>query len=227
MSTLFFMKKGGEFLMEQENSFINREIAVVRTQKKLIAFSDKLSMCKRDNYAKIHAESKEGVSSFPSRIGVLIQDYSKGTGEKNNILEANLSPGAIAYIKNQLIEKLSMRNIDYEWKQQRIHEMKIDRNGFAPVQTLCIKRQCLTKKGEPQRNPWIISIENGVARPEKTSTGGTKINGNSYRKTNFAFIMLSEEDMFKLFWKVERYIQLWELAFAIPVIKEAKRAMAN
>ena len=91
---------------------------------------------------------------------------------------------------------------------------------------MCIKRQCLTKNGEPQRNPWIISIENGVARPEKTSTGGTKINGNSYRKTNFAFIMLSEEDMFKLFWKVERYIQLWELAFAIPVIKEAKRAMA-
>lgn len=213
--------------MENKSQYINREIAVVRTQKKLIAFSDKLTVCSINHYAKIHAESKEGVHPFPSRIGILIQDYSKGTGDNNVILEANLSPGSVAYIKNQLVEKLSMRNIDYEWKQQRIHDMKKDRSGLAPVQTLTIKRQCMTKNGEAQRNPWIISIENGLARSEKTSTGGTKIDGKSYKKTSYAFIMLSEEDMYKLFWKVDRYIQLWELSFAIPVIKEGKKELAN
>ena len=66
--------------MEDNNGFVNKQITKYQTDKKLIAFTDKLVVAKVNDYATMH--STGGHKTVPSRIGVKMLDYSNGTGDK-------------------------------------------------------------------------------------------------------------------------------------------------
>lgn len=210
-----------------KTEYESRQIAKVQTAKKLVEFNDQLVVVKPNKYAKVHAGTKEGASRFPSRVGVKILDYSNGTGDKTVTLTANLRPTDVAFLL-EMIKKYMQQEKDYKWMQQRIHEVNTNKQtGLAPVQTLTIERQYKTSDGTPRRCPWKIQIENGTGIPQKTQNGGTQIQPKSYQREAFAFMMISDEDMFTLFYDTQRFITLWEQSCAIPVIREAKKNQNN
>lgn len=60
---------------------IDNQIAVYKTNKKLCEFNDKLKVAPVEYYGHIHAQGeKVGQSRSRSCIGIVLQDYSKGTG---------------------------------------------------------------------------------------------------------------------------------------------------
>ena len=147
---------------------------------------------------------------------------SNGTGDKTVTLTANLKPTTVAFLF-EMVKRYMYKAADYKWSQQRIHETKTDaQSGLAPVQTLTVERMHKASDGSPQRNPWKIQIENGYGVPQKTQNGGTQIKPKSYQRGSYAFMMISEEDMFCLFHDTQRFIELWEMAYGIKVIKDAK-----
>ena len=73
---------------------IQNQIAVYKTNKKLVEFNDKLKAAPVEYYGHIHAQGEKlNDGSRPrSCIGMILQDYSKGTGENTIRVMANLSP---------------------------------------------------------------------------------------------------------------------------------------
>lgn len=210
--------------MKQENTqeFDSNQIAKVQSAKKLVEFNDQLAIVKPNKYARIHAGTNEGYTSYPSRIGVKLLDYSNGTGTNTITLTANLKPTSISFLF-EIVKRFMLKAADYKWVQQRIHANKTDaKTGFAPVQTLTIERRYKAQDGSVLRNPWKIQIENGQGIPQTTQNGGTQIKPGSYKRDTFAYMMISDEDMFGLFYDTQRYINLWEMAYGIPTIKEMK-----
>ena len=61
---------------------IQNQIAVYKTNKKLVEFNDKLKAAPVEYYGHIHAQGEKlNDGSRPrSCIGMILQDYSKGTG---------------------------------------------------------------------------------------------------------------------------------------------------
>ena len=64
--------------------YISNQIAVYKNSKTLIEFRDKLKVASLGCYAHIHADREETEDGFRrhSLIGILMKDYSKGTGDK-------------------------------------------------------------------------------------------------------------------------------------------------
>ena len=71
---------------------IQKQIAIYMTDKKLCEFNDKLKLAPVDYYAHVHAqgEKQEDGSRQRSCIGMVLQDYSNGTGDKTVRVMANL-----------------------------------------------------------------------------------------------------------------------------------------
>lgn len=82
-----------------EEMRIQKQISIYMTNKKLCEFNDKLKLAPVDYYAHLHAQGeKQGDGSRQrSCIGVVLQDYSKGTGNNTIRVTANLSPEFFAY----------------------------------------------------------------------------------------------------------------------------------
>ncbi len=76
-----------------EDNRIQNQIAIYMTNKKLCEFTDKLKPAPIEYYAHMHAQGEEqadGIRAY-SCIGVVLQDYSNGTGDKTVRVTANLT----------------------------------------------------------------------------------------------------------------------------------------
>ena len=75
------------------NIIQTNQIAKIQTNKKLIAFYDKLQPAPLTHYAQLHAKGEQNESDFKvnSLIGISIQDYSNGTGQNNTIVSFNIT----------------------------------------------------------------------------------------------------------------------------------------
>ncbi len=102
-----------------------------------------------------------------SCVGVVLQDYSNGTGDKTVRVTANLPPEFFAYALSRAGQ--SVENFDFQ-------EDKIfgepDQNGYSKVTKLSVKRASVGNDGKPRNYPWCIKIENGKGIKENTQTGG-------------------------------------------------------
>mgnify|MGYP001522933127 CR=1 FL=1 len=67
-----------------EDNRIQNQIAIYMTNKKLCEFTDKLKPAPVEYYAHMHAQGEEQSDGFRaySCIGVVLQDYSNGKGDK-------------------------------------------------------------------------------------------------------------------------------------------------
>ena len=83
-----------------EQTYISRQISVYMTDKKLVEFLDKLKPAPTEYYAHIHSfgdKDEDGVKQI-SCVGILLQDYSNGTGKNTVRVAANICPDEAEYI---------------------------------------------------------------------------------------------------------------------------------
>ena len=89
------------------------QICKVQNDKKLISFHDRLRAALPGSYAQIHAkgEFSENNHKVHSLIGVSIQDYSNGTGERNIITRFHLSPEQVQFFLTRLTAGLDRKSV--------------------------------------------------------------------------------------------------------------------
>ena len=204
--------------MEKKNNA--NAISVYQTDKRLIELRDKLNSATPENYAKLHGGEENGKKIY-SNIGVVLLDYSNGTGSNTVKVYVNVSPEDIFWLNCAL----SQGRQEFLMEQQKIFGLP-DENGYSKCTKLRIVREGVDKSGAVRRYPWCISAENGLGIAAKTAIGGTFCKGGTYKCTSKAYIMVSDEDLFRLVNRAARYIELFERTYC-PSVIEAGRALNN
>ena len=204
--------------------YISNQISVYKNSKTLVEFQDKLKVASLESYAHIHADG-EISDNGPKRhslIGILMKDYSNGTGNKAVTVTANISPEEAKFILSRITAGFS----EYTFQQEKIFGDK-DASGYSKVSKVRIIRATKDAKGNPRNLPWDIEVENGKGIPLKNATGGTYMKAKSFISEGKVYANLSDLDLFKLLSRVSSYIDSWEKAIAPPLIKQAKNALAS
>ena len=195
-------------------------IAVYKTDKRLIEFRDKLNSATPENYAELHGSEFDGKKVY-SNIGIVLYDYSKGTGNYTVKVYVNVSPEDIFWLNCALSQGKS----EFLMEQTKIFGLP-DENGYSQMTKLRIVREGVDKTGAVRRYPWCISAENGLGIAQKTQIGGTFCKSGSYKCTAKAYIMLSDHDLFRLVNRAARFINLFEYTYC-PSVIEAGRSLNN
>ena len=209
--------------MNMNEDYISNQIAVYKNSKTLLEFQDKLKVAPINSYAHIHAGGETGADGrrTHSLIGILMKDYSKGTGDKAVTVCANISPKEAKFILSRLTAGFS----EYTFQQDKIFGDK-DEQGYAKVSKVRIIRATKDSKGAARKLPWYVEVENGKGIPQKNANGGTYMKANSFVSTGKVYANLSDLDLFDLLSSVSSYIDCWEHAIAPALITKAKNAVA-
>ena len=213
-----FMK--GESNMD--NGKINQQIAIYMTNKKLCEFNDKLKAAPVEYYAHMHAQGEKVSGSARQRscIGMVLQDYSNGTGNSTIRVSANLAPEFFSYALSRVAQGVEI----FDYYEEKIFGTP-DEQGYSSVSKASIKRASYGQDGQPRKYPWCIQVENGKAIKEETSTGGIHMKKGTYKKERSVFVNISDFDFYRLMLQTSRYIQAWELTVAPKRIREAQQIL--
>ena len=205
-----------------EDNRIQPQIAIYMTNKKLCEFNDKLKAAPVEYYGHLHAQGEkvEGERSQRSCIGIVLQDYSNGTGNKTVRVSANLSPEFFAYA----LSRVSLGVELFEFYEEKIFGDP-DKEGKSMVTKVSIKRASVGQDGKPRNYPWCVIVENGRAIKEGTQTGGVHMKKGSYQKERSVFVNINDYDFFRLMQQTTRYINAWELTNGPKKIREAMQLM--
>ena len=205
-----------------DNNRIQPQIAIYMTNKKLCEFNDKLKAAPVEYYGHLHAQGEkvEGERSQRSCIGIVLQDYSNGTGNKTVRVSANLSPEFFAYA----LSRVSLGVELFEFYEEKIFGDP-DKEGKSMVTKVSIKRASVVQDGKPRNYPWCVIVENGRAIKEGTQTGGVHMKKGSYQKERSVFVNINDYDFFRLMQQTTRYINAWELTNGPKKIREAMQIM--
>ena len=203
---------------------VSNQIAVYKTNKKLVEFNDKLKPASIENYAHTHAQGEQLPDGSRPRscVGIVLQDYSRGTGQNTVRVMANLSPGFFPYALSRV--SIGVENVEFQ--EDKIFGAP-DQQGFCMVTKVVVKRAAVGKDGRPRNYPWFILVENGRAVKEQTQTGGYHMKSGTYKADRQVFININDYDFFKLMQQTVRYIRVWELTYVPKQIREARQIMAD
>lgn len=213
--------KGGFFKMGDFR--IQKQIAIYMTDKKLCEFNDKLKPAPVDYYAHLHAQGEKQSDGSRQRscIGMVLQDYSRGTGTNTVRVFANLSPEFFAYA----LSRVSIGVDKFAFSEEKIFGEPDDR-GLSMVTKVSIKRASVGADGKPRNYPWCVMVENGRAVKERTAQGGIHMKKGSYQKGQAVFVNINDYDFFRLMQQTTRYIEAWELTNGPKRIREAQQIIA-
>ena len=205
-----------------DNNRIQPQIAIYMTNKKLCEFNDKLKAAPIEYYGHLHAQGEkvEGERSQRSCIGIVLQDYSNGTGNNTVRVSANLSPEFFAYA----LSRVSLGVELFEFYEEKIFGDP-DKEGKSMVTKVSVKRASVGQDGKPRNYPWCVIVENGRAIKEGTQTGGVHMKKGSYQKERSVFVNINDYDFFRLMQQTTRYINAWELTNGPKKISEAMQIM--
>ena len=200
------------------------QICKVQNDKKLISFHDRLRAALPGSYAQIHAkgEFSENNHKVHSLIGVSIQDYSNGTGERNIITRFHLSPEQVQFFLTRLTAGFQ----EYEWSISKIFG-EPDQYGYSTAQQFSISRHARASDGREMKNPWRIQIINGRGIKVQNRNGGSYMQSGSFQMEKSAFILLTAMDLYQLLKRVDAYVTEWERCIAPPLISNGKEMLAN
>lgn len=205
-----------------EENRIQPQIAIYMTNKKLCEFNDKLKAAPVEYYGHLHAQGEkvEGERSQRSCIGIVLQDYSNGTGNKTVRVSANLAPEFFAYA----LSRVSLGVELFEFYEEKIFGDP-DKEGKSMVTKVSVKRASVGPDGKQRNYPWCVIVENGRAIKEGTQTGGVHMKKGSYQKERAVFVNINDYDFFRLMQQTTRYINAWELTNGPKKIREAMQIM--
>lgn len=202
--------------IQQDQQNISNQIAVYQTNKKLIEFLDKLNPAFPTRYAHIHGSGDDGNGNrVYSLIGMVLLDYSNGTGDHTIRVTANLAPEEIAYLYEQC--RQNVETIDF--RRDKIFGSVEGAPERGIVTKTAFRRMSVGSDGKPRNYPWYVEVQNGSALKGRGATGGTYIQPNSYSLDATVGINLTDYDMFTLLHKVTRYIKIWEMAFGPQLLR--------
>ena len=210
--------------MNTNEDYISNQIAVYKNSKTLLELQDKLKVAPIASYAHIHASGEKGADGrrMHSLIGVLMKDYSKGTGDNAVTVCANISPKEAKFILSRLTAGFS----EYTFQQDKIFG-DTDDKGYSKVSKVRIIRATKDGKGNARKLPWYVEVENGRGIPQSNSNGGTYMKPKSFVSAGKVYVNLSDLDLFNLLSSVSSYIDCWEHAIAPSLITKAKNAVAT
>lgn len=195
--------------MENQNIKLNKEITVSKNSKALISFYDNLKVSSLEHYPRLHAnKEKDNQSEYKqtSLIDIIMQDYSKGTGEKNIIVKYQMLPEEIQYIYS----RIEIGHKTFSHSALKIFGTDNKYPDYSYVTKISITRTPYDYKNTEMRYPWNITIENGRGIKEISLIGGVKCKSNSYICEKSVSLNLSDLDFFIQFKRVDRYIKTWE-----------------
>lgn len=120
------------------------------------------------------------------------------------------------------------RKFDYSFTETKVNTYK-ETNGYVPVAVLTVEHfSILNKKGgEESRYPWNINIKNFEAKKKVKSRGLTAYDPKTIRNEKMAYIRLSDEAMYQLMMRVTKFIEIWEMANVVPVVREGVQRQRN
>jgi hypothetical protein len=204
----------------QTQDRITGQIAVHRTDKKLLEFIDGLNSAPLQDYAAIHAGvvrpyEKDGQRVY-SVIRIVAQDYSR-KGEPSVRAKVNIAPDEAFYITEMVRNGVK----DFKFEAVKIFGNP-DNKGFCPMTKLWISRSETTADGEALNRPWKVDIENGKGRKANGKNGGSYCQSGSYVLDKKVFLNFTDYEFFKLMLAVERYIHLWEIINGSKLIKAGR-----
>ena len=210
---------------KQAQDRITGQIAVHKTDKKLLEFIDSLNLAPIQDYAAIHAgavrpHEKDGQRVY-SVIRIVAQDYSR-KGELSVRVKANIAPEEALYIAAML--KTGVK--DFKFEAVKIFGNP-DNQDFCPMTKLWITRSDTTASGETLNRPWKVDIENGKGRKAHAQNGGAYCQSGSYALEKKVFLNFTDYEFFKLMCAVERYISVWEMVHGCKLLKEGRSARDN
>ena len=207
-------------MYEEQNQNVRNSIAVYKTDRKLVELRDKLNPSFWGNYAELHGHADvDGNGKVYSNIGVVLYDYSNGTGNNTVKVYVNVTPEDIYWLYNALTSHTE----NFELEQTKIFGQP-DNNGYSQMTKLRIARAGVDKNGDARRYPWCITAENGVGIAQHTKVGGTYCKSGSYQSIRKAFINLSDYDFFRLINRTVRYIAKFENTYCPPIIGDGRNA---
>ena len=198
---------------------VSRQIAVYKTNTKLLEFNDKLNQAPIANYAHIHAQSDDDGNGkrIYSLIGLVLQDYSKSKDDNTVRITANITPDEAQYIFSRA--QACVEN--FEFSSEKIFGDK-DGEGYSRVTKLRIARATIGSDKQPRKYPWYVECENGRGVSVKNSTGGSYCKSGSYIDGIKVFLNLNDLDFFKLLNRVSSYITVWESQYGASVMVTGK-----
>ena len=112
--------------------------------------------------------------------------------------------------------------MDYQYAMSKVNTYKKGTDGFAPVSMLTVTHDSVRQDGDLAMYPWVLKITNGDAKVIEQATGATTFDGKSMRNKVEVFIQVSDRDMYRMMYRVTRFIETWENAMCIPVIIEGE-----
>lgn len=185
-----------------------------------LALYDRLRYTSYNSYAQLHAkgEFEENGHKVHSLIGISIQDYSSGTGDKNIITRFHLAPEQIQF----LLSRVAAGFPEFEWSQSKIFGVP-DGNGYSTAQQFFISRHVYNNQQEILTSPWRIQINNGKGIKKKNHNGGTYMQAQSFISEKSAFIQLTDMDFYMLLKRADSYIVNWENYVASFLIQNGKQ----
>ena len=201
---------------------ITGQIAVYKTDKKLLEFIDNLNPAPIQDYAAIHAGAvrpyeKDGQRVY-SVIRLVAQDYSR-KGEHSIRAKANISPEDALYLSDAVRAGVE----DFKFESVKIFGNP-DNHGLCPMTKLWINRSAVTADGEPLKNPWKVDIENGRGRKAQGKNGGAYCQSGSYVLEKKVFLNFTDYEFYKLLCAVERFISVWEIVHGAKLVKDGRPA---
>lgn len=204
----------------ENEDYISNQIAVYKNSKTLVEFQDKLKSAGIHSYAHIHANGEidaDGRKRY-SLIGILMKDYSKGTGDKAVTVSANISPEQVKFFLSRIEACIE----SYSFLEEKIFGSP-DKDGYAQVTKFKLIRATKDAKGNVRKLPWYIEVENGKGIPVQNANGGTYMKPNSFVSTGKAYANMSDLDLYECLSRVGSYINCWEMAMAPYLIKKQKK----
>ena len=201
---------------------ITGQIAVHKTDKKLLEFIDGLNAAPLQDYAAVHAGAvrpyeKDGQRVY-SVIRIVAQDYSR-KGELSVRARANIAPEEAVYIAEMVKSGVK----DFKFEAVKIFG-KPDNQGYCPMTKLWISRSEVTADGETLNRPWKVDIENGKGKKAQGKSGGSYCQSGTYVLEKKVFLNFTDYEFFRLMCAVERYINIWEMVHGAPLIREGRPA---
>lgn len=169
-----------------------------------------------------------------NRLITGVADVIRGTQARENLpymVGASMKESRKTFVEAQKQKKENVlsisHGIDYMYTQDKVNIYKKGQDGFAPVSRLTVARQSFRSDGDASLYPWIFKIINGEAVVLVKDTGATTFQSNTMRNSKEAYIYLSDRDMFRMMTRITHFIDVWEIAFGIPVISNGVQLKAE
>lgn len=113
----------------------------------------------------------------------------------------------------------------YSYEKNNPHQR--DAQGLVPASKIYISYTPIRKNGEVVRYPWFIQIENFRAPLSTKASGASSHDASKAVQRKSVSINMSTDDFAKAMVAVKRYIRVWEMVTAIPIVRGGLRLLEN